>query len=59
MLVSFISEAQLRRYGRFSGKPTPEQLSRFFHLDDRDRELIELKVLLPRCAPRKCEARGA
>ena len=36
MPVDFLSEEQESKYGKYNGDPTPEQLSKYFWLDDND-----------------------
>lgn len=40
MPVSFVSDQQKQAYGAYLGDPSPEQLARFFFLDDTDVEVI-------------------
>ena len=43
MPVSFISRNQRESYGCFDGVPSPDDLDRYFHLDEFDLGLISKK----------------
>ena len=45
MPVNFLTPSQRSSYGRYTGTPSPEELQRYFHLSDSDRELVAEKRL--------------
>lgn len=40
MSAQFLNKAQRKTFGKYAYAPTPEQLDRYFYLDDRDSEII-------------------
>jgi Domain of unknown function (DUF4158) len=43
MPIDFLSAEQEQAYGHYVGPPSVQQLSRYFHLDDADLELVSLR----------------
>jgi hypothetical protein len=43
MPTEFLTDAPEQAYGYFVGPPSNQQLAAYFHLDDADRELVNMR----------------